>query len=97
MSYRRGELTLEQLMADLPDLRGRLEAGVPLAPVTWFRVGGPAEFLFSPQDEEDLAYFLANRPEGLPVMPIGLGSNLLVRDGGIAGAVIRFGKAFGGI
>lgn len=97
VSYKRGDLTLEALKTRLPELRGRLEAGVPLAPVTWFRVGGPAEFLFVPADEADLAYFLANRPPQLPVMAIGLGSNLLVRDGGITGVVIRFSKAFAGI
>jgi UDP-N-acetylmuramate dehydrogenase len=79
-------------------LRGRLTADAPLAPYTWFRVGGPAEVLFSPADEDDLAYFLANLPRTIPVTVIGLGSNLIIRDGGIRGVVIRLGgKAFGAI
>jgi UDP-N-acetylmuramate dehydrogenase len=82
----------------VPALRGRLSANAPLAPYTWFRVGGPAQLLFQPADEEDLAYFLANLPAGIPVTTIGLGSNLIVRDGGVAGVVIRLGgKAFGAI
>ena len=81
-----------------PELRGRLTADAPLAPYTWFRVGGPAEVLFSPADEDDLAYFLANLPRTIPVTVIGLGSNLIIRDGGIRGVVIRLGgKAFGTI
>jgi UDP-N-acetylmuramate dehydrogenase len=81
-----------------PELRGRLTADAPLAPYTWFRVGGPAEVLFSPADEDDLAYFLANLPRTIPVTVIGLGSNLIIRDGGIRGVVIRLGgKAFGAI
>ncbi len=79
-------------------MRGRLTADAPLAPFTWFRVGGPAEVLFSPADEDDLAYFLANLPREIPVTVIGLGSNLIVRDGGVRGVVIRLGgKAFGAI
>ena len=79
-------------------MRGRLTADAPLAPFTWFRVGGPAEVLFSPADEDDLAYFLANLPREIPVTVIGLGSNLIIRDGGIRGVVIRLGgKAFGAI
>jgi UDP-N-acetylmuramate dehydrogenase len=79
-------------------LRGRLTAEAPLAPFTWFRVGGPAEVLFSPADEDDLAYFLKNLPRDFPVTVIGLGSNLIVRDGGVRGVVIRLGgKAFGAI
>jgi UDP-N-acetylmuramate dehydrogenase len=81
---------------ELSKLRGRLAPNQPLAPFTWFRVGGPAEALFSPADEEDLAYFLANLPPEIPVTTIGLGSNLIVRDGGIPGIVIRLGgRAFG--
>ncbi len=76
---------------DLPPVRGRLRTAVALAPLTWFRVGGPAGFLFQPADTEDLAAFLAARPTGLPVLPMGVASNLLVRDGGIDGVVIRFG------
>ena len=88
----------EGLKADMPDLRGRLEANQPLAPYTWFRVGGPAQMLFSPADESDLAYFLARLPREIPVTVIGLGSNLIVRDGGVPGVVIRLGaKGFGEI
>jgi UDP-N-acetylmuramate dehydrogenase len=79
----------------LPELRGRLAANVSLADVTWFRVGGPAQVLFTPADEADLAYFLKARPAGLAVKTIGLGSNLLVRDGGVPGVVIRLGRGFG--
>lgn len=81
----------------LPDLRGRLKANAPLGNIMWFRVGGPAQLLFSPADEVDLCYFLENSPPHLPVTLIGLGSNLLVRDGGIPGVVIRLGRGFGGI
>lgn len=72
-----------------PDLRGRLAANEPLAPLTWFRVGGPAQILFTPEDEADLAYALSRFPADLPVMPVGVGSNLIVRDGGVAGVVVR--------
>lgn len=79
-------------------LRGRLTANQPVGPVTWFRVGGPAQLLFQPADTEDLALFLRHLPVGVPVLPIGLGSNLLVRDGGLPGVVIRLGaKGFGGV
>ena len=81
-----------------PELRGRLAAEAPLAPFTWFRVGGPAEVLFSPADEDDLAYFLTSLPREISVTVIGLGSNLIIRDGGVRGVVIRLGgKAFGAI
>lgn len=83
-----------ELKAALPGLRGRLVAAARLADITWFRVGGPAEVLFSPADEADLAYFLAHTPAEVPVLVIGLGSNLLVRDGGVAGVVIRLGRGF---
>lgn len=82
------------LLERLPQVRGELIADAPLAPLTWFRVGGPAEVLFRPADADDLAYFLANTPLDIPVMVVGVGSNLLVRDGGVAGVVIRLGKAF---
>jgi len=85
------------LAAALPKLRGRLLANQPLADLTWFRVGGPAQILFSPADEEDLAYFLTNVSPDVPVTVIGLGSNLLVRDGGIEGVVIRLGRGFSDI
>ena len=86
-----------QLKAAMPELRGRLAANALLADVTWFRVGGPAQMLFMPADKADLAYALARLPAELPVTVIGLGSNLLVRDGGIAGVVIRLGRGFGEI
>jgi UDP-N-acetylmuramate dehydrogenase len=85
------------LKARLPDLRGRLTANALLADITWFRVGGPAQVLFSPADEADLAYALKALPRDLPVVVIGLGSNLLVRDGGIPGVVIRLGRGFGDV
>ena len=69
-------------------------ANASLADITWFRVGGPAEVLFTPADEADLAYFLRGVPAELPVFVIGLGSNLLVRDGGVPGVVIRLGRGF---
>jgi UDP-N-acetylmuramate dehydrogenase len=78
----------------MPALRGRLLANEPLAPLTWFRVGGPAQVLFMPDDEADLAYFLRSLPADIPVVVIGLGSNLIVRDGGVPGVVIRLGRGF---
>lgn len=84
------------LKARMPDLRGRLLANEPLAPFTWLRVGGPAQVLFTPADIEDLAYFLKHLPADFPVMPLGLASNMIIRDGGIPGVVIRFSpRAFG--
>ncbi len=82
------------LLQAMPAVRGRLEADVPLADLTWFRVGGPAEVLFTPADEADLAVFLAALPREIPVYVIGVGSNLLVRDGGLPGVVVRLGKGF---
>jgi len=85
-----------ELKARAPKLRGRIAANAPIAETTWFRVGGPAEILFSPADEDDLAYLLAALPRQTPVTTIGLGSNLIVRDGGIAGVVVKLGgRAFG--
>ena len=85
-----------ELKAAMPDLRGRLLANESLAPLTWFRVGGPAQVLFTPSDENDLAYFLKNLPQELPVYVVGVGSNLIVRDGGIPGVVIRLSpRGFG--
>ena len=78
----------------VPGLRGRLGAGQSLAELMWFRVGGPAEVLFQPADEDDLAALLAALDGTVPVTVIGLGSNLLVRDGGIRGVVIRLGRGF---
>jgi UDP-N-acetylmuramate dehydrogenase len=87
----------EALLKHLPPVRGRLEANAPLADLTWFRVGGPAEILFTPVDEADLAGFLKALPHGIAVNVIGVGSNLLVRDGGVAGVVIRLGRGFAGL
>src|SRR5262245_23068631 len=81
----------------MPQLRGRLLANQSLAELTWFRVGGPAQVLFMPEDEDDLAYFLAHLPTEVPVMVVGLGSNLIVRDGGVPGVVIRLGRGFGDV
>ena len=93
-----GNGLLGELTAALPELRGKLKAEASLSDLTWFRVGGPAEVLYSPADEADLAFFLRATPSGIPVTVIGLGSNLLVRDGGIEGVVIRLGgKGFGEI
>jgi UDP-N-acetylmuramate dehydrogenase len=91
-------MTLPDIVPDLksrlPQLRGRLLANQPLAEFTWFRVGGPAQALFMPEDESDLAYLLANLPRDIPATVIGLGSNLIVRDGGVQGVVIRLGRGF---
>lgn len=89
--------SVDEIAALLPDLRGRLLANASLADITWFRVGGPADVLLTPADEADLAYALARLPAEIPVVVIGLGSNLLVRDGGIAGVVIRLGRGFAAI
>lgn len=78
----------------LPPVRGRLERDAPLAPYTWFRVGGPAELLFIPEDADDLAAFLGRLDPAVPVLALGVGSNLLIRDGGIEGAAIRLGRGF---
>ncbi|MBN9510524.1 MAG: UDP-N-acetylmuramate dehydrogenase [Alphaproteobacteria bacterium] len=81
----------------LPPLRGRAQADAPLAPVTWFRVGGPAEFLVRPADAEDLATFLAALSPEIAVTPIGAASNLIIRDGGVPGVVVRLARGFGAI
>jgi len=78
----------------MPELRGRVLANQSLAELTWFRVGGPAQLLFMPDDETDLSYFLGHLPADVPVTVIGLGSNLIVRDGGVPGAVVRLGRGF---
>jgi UDP-N-acetylmuramate dehydrogenase len=84
------------LKAAMPQLRGRLLANQSLAELTWFRVGGPAQVLFTPTDEDDLAHFLAHLPQHLPVYVVGVGSNLIVRDGGMPGVVIRLSpRGFG--
>ncbi|MDQ2879609.1 MAG: UDP-N-acetylmuramate dehydrogenase [Pseudomonadota bacterium] len=73
--------------------RGRLSADAPLAPLIWFKTGGAAETLFEPADADDLAAFVTDLPKGTPLLPLGLGSNLIVRDGGVAGVTVRLGKA----
>jgi UDP-N-acetylmuramate dehydrogenase len=91
-------MTFPDITADLksrlPQLRGRLIANQGLGEFTWFRVGGPAQALFMPEDDDDLAYFLRNRPRDVAVTVIGAGSNLIVRDGGVPGVVIRLGRGF---
>jgi UDP-N-acetylmuramate dehydrogenase len=82
------------LIDRLPPVRGRYRENAPLASVTWFRVGGPAEVSFRPADRDDLTAFLANKPDDVPVTVIGVGSNLLVRDGGLRGVVVRLGRGF---
>jgi len=82
------------LIDRLPSVRGKLSANVELAPYTWFRVGGPAEVLFIPKDEADLAHFLSSTPDDIPVQILGVASNVIIRDGGIKGVVIRLGPAF---
>jgi UDP-N-acetylmuramate dehydrogenase len=79
---------------DLPRVRGKLTPNAPLAPLVWFKAGGTAEWLFEPKDAEDLSDFLAGLDPQVPVMGLGLGSNLIVRDGGVRGVVVRLGKAF---
>ena len=88
---------MPDLIERLPAVRGELSAGVPLARYTWFKTGGPAEVLFRPEDANDLAGFLANLPDDVPVTVLGNASNLLIRDGGIDGVVIRLGRGFSGI
>ncbi|TKD52077.1 UDP-N-acetylmuramate dehydrogenase [Sphingomonas baiyangensis] len=78
----------------MPAVRGRLTANAPLAPLVWFKTGGAAEWLFEPADADDLADFLARLDADVPVMALGLGSNLIVRDGGVPGVVVRLGKPF---
>jgi len=80
--------------ADLPVVRGRYVERADMSAITWFRVGGPADVLFAPEDEDDLANFLKKTPKDVPVYPVGVGSNLLVRDGGVRGVVIRLGAPF---
>lgn len=86
--------TTSAMYSDLPTPRGSLIPDRPLESLTWLRVGGPADWLFQPADEADLADFLAALDSSVPVFPMGVGSNLIVRDGGIRGVVIRLGRAF---
>ncbi|WP_412049655.1 UDP-N-acetylmuramate dehydrogenase [Hoeflea sp. Naph1] len=91
-----GEKLLASLGGKLDAVRGRLTPNAEMSKITWFRTGGPAELMFQPADEDDLSTFLAALPEEIPVLPVGIGSNLLVRDGGIPGVVIRLSaKGFG--
>lgn len=81
----------------MPAVRGKLTAQAPLDKLVWFKSGGPADWLFEPADVDDLTQFLAKLPEDTPVMAIGLGSNLIIRDGGVPGVVVRLGKAFASV
>ena len=85
------------MVVKLPKTRGKLTDNQMLSDLTWLRVGGPAEYFFQPSDLEDLIYFLSNVPDDISLFPIGVGSNLLVRDGGIKGVVIRLGKGFNSV
>ena len=85
------------MVVKLPKTRGKLTENQMLSDLTWLRVGGPAEYFFQPSDLEDLMYFLSNVPDDISLFPIGVGSNLLVRDGGIKGVVIRLGKGFNSV
>ena len=85
------------LIERLPPVRGRYSENAPLDKVTWFRVGGPAEVMFRPADADDLSAFLAAKPDDVPVTVIGVGSNLLVRDGGVPGVVVRLGRGFASV
>jgi UDP-N-acetylmuramate dehydrogenase len=88
------ERTAPSLLARLPAVRGRYSEQADLARITWFRVGGPAEVMFRPADADDLAHFLTGCPADVPVTVVGVGSNLLVRDGGVPGVVVRLGRGF---
>ena len=81
----------------LPPVAGKLTAAAPLAPLVWFKSGGAADYLFEPKDLADLRQFLSQIDPAVPVMPLGLGSNLIIRDGGVPGVVVRLGKAFAGV
>jgi UDP-N-acetylmuramate dehydrogenase len=85
------------LKTSMSELRGRLLANQPLAELTWFRVGGPAQALFMPEDEADLCYFLSKLPGEIAVTVVGLGSNLIVRDGGVPGVAVRLGRGFNAV
>ena len=91
------EKLVPRLIDRLPAVRGRYSENVPLAPITWFRVGGPAEVVFRPADADDLAAFLRAKPADVAVTVLGVGSNLLVREGGVAGVVVRLGRGFAAI
>lgn len=87
-------LSLLTATAALPPVRGSIRPDAPLAPLVWFKAGGAAQWLFEPQDADDLSAFLRDLDPAIPVMALGLGSNLIVRDGGVPGVVVRLGKAF---
>jgi UDP-N-acetylmuramate dehydrogenase len=87
-------VVIDMTPADITGVRGRLTRSAPLAPLVWFKAGGAAEWLFEPADADDLSAFLAALEPAVPVMALGLGSNLIVRDGGVPGVVVRLGKAF---
>jgi UDP-N-acetylmuramate dehydrogenase len=89
-------LYMSSLLTRLPKVRGRYREGAELAKSNWFQVGGPAEVLFKPEDKEDLADFLKQKPKNVPVTVLGVGSNIIVRDGGIEGVVIKLGRGFAG-
>lgn len=91
------QLRHDDLIARLPAVRGRLTAAAPLADITWFRVGGPAEVMFRPADRDDLIAFLKAKPAEIAVTPLGVGSNTLVRDGGVPGVVLRLGREFAAV
>jgi UDP-N-acetylmuramate dehydrogenase len=92
--WRLSEKGEEVSVATLPQVRGKLTPNASLAPLVWFKSGGTAEYLFEPADENDLVSFLRDLDPDVPVMALGLGSNLIVRDGGVPGVVVRLGKAF---
>jgi UDP-N-acetylmuramate dehydrogenase len=81
----------------IPAIRGRVQAGAPLAPFTWFRTGGPAEWLVRPADADDLVALLRDLPAAMPLTVLGAASNLIIRDGGLPGVVLRLGGAFGAV
>lgn len=81
----------------MPEVRGKLTAAKPMSELTWLRVGGPADWVFQPADLQDLTDFMRGLPEGVPIFPMGVGSNLIVRDGGLRAVVIRLGRGFNGI
>jgi UDP-N-acetylmuramate dehydrogenase len=92
--HRQGEGAQVSSVATMPKVRGKLTPNAPLAPLVWFKSGGRAEWLFEPKDETDLVDFLHELDPAIPLMALGLGSNLIVRDGGVPGVVVRLGKAF---
>jgi len=90
-------MSMREVAHAIPAIRGRVQAGAALAPLTWFRVGGPAEWLVRPADAEDLCALLAALPDAMPLTVMGAASNLIVRDGGVPGVVVRLARGFAGI